>query len=123
MILALQPQLEGRIFRSPEGVALRRGPFGLGLIVMRPVRAGEAIYQSDWFTVPNADHSYRVLVEIDGSVEEVRVTRTHSVKYHDARTFDIPGCFQARVSGSVNKIPRLGCCRRSARFAKATIPS
>ncbi|KGA14284.1 hypothetical protein GM51_17590, partial [freshwater metagenome] len=39
MILDLQPQLEGRIFRSPEGVALRRGPFGLGLVVTRPVRA------------------------------------------------------------------------------------
>ncbi|HAN71409.1 MAG TPA: hypothetical protein DCQ36_07435 [Actinobacteria bacterium] len=93
LILDLQPRLEGRIFRAPEGVALSRGVYGLGLVVTRPVRAGEAIYRSGWFTVPNADHSYRVLVEIDGSVEEVDVTRTHSVKYRDTRTFDIPGCF------------------------------
>ncbi|MCF8553289.1 MAG: SET domain-containing protein [Candidatus Nanopelagicales bacterium] len=93
MILDLQSQLDGKIFRSPEGVALTRGPMGLGLIVTRPFRAGEVIYRNESFTVPDTDHSYRVLVEIDGSVEEVRVTRTQSVKYGDGREFDIPGTF------------------------------
>lgn len=93
LIHELQPHLEGRVFPAPEGVELRRGAFGLGLVVTRPVRAGEAIYRSGWFTVPNADHSYRVLVEVDGNIEELLVTRTHSVKYRDTRTFDIPGCF------------------------------
>jgi hypothetical protein len=93
MILDLQSQLDGKIFRSPEGVALTRGPMGLGLIATRPFRAGEVIYRSDWFTVPDTDHSYRVLVEIDGNVEEVCVTRTQSVKFFGGRTFDIPGNF------------------------------
>jgi hypothetical protein len=93
LILDLQPLLEDRIFHAPAGVALSRGMHGLGLIVTRPVRAGEVIYRSGWFTVPNADHSYRVLVEIDGDIEEELVTRTHSVKYRDTRTFDVPGCF------------------------------
>ena len=93
LILDLQPRLEGHVFRAPEGVALRRGPYGLGLVATRPFGAGEPLYRSGWFTVPNQEHAYRVLVEVDGAVEELHVTRTHSVKYRDVRTFDIPGCF------------------------------
>jgi len=89
----LQPSLDGRVFLPPEGVVLRRGPFGLGLAVTRPVRAGDVIYSSDWFTVPDRPHAYRVRAEVDGAIEEVEVTTTHSVKYGDTRTFDVPGCF------------------------------
>ncbi|MEY3091866.1 MAG: hypothetical protein RL413_872 [Actinomycetota bacterium] len=100
----LQRQLEGRIFRPPSGVALINGTFGLGLVVTRSVRAGEAIYRSDhWFTVPNDDHSFPVLVEIDGRVQEVHISRTHSVKYRDMRGFDIPGCFMNHACSPTSK--------------------
>lgn len=89
----LQPTLEGRIFRAPDGVALRHGPHGLGLYTTRSVNAGEVIYSSGWFTVPDEEHSYRALAEVDGEIREVEVTTVHSVKYGDTRTFDIPGCF------------------------------
>ena len=89
----LQPELDGRIFAPPDGVVLRRGPHGLGLHVTRACRAGEVIYSSGWFTVPDVPHAYRVLAEVDGALEVLEVTTVHSVKYDDTRTFDVPGCF------------------------------
>ena len=89
----LQPLLEGRIFTPPEGVVLRHGPYGLGLYVTRARRAGEVIYSSGWFTVPDEPHAYRVMAEVDGVLETLEVTTVHSVKYDDTRTFDVPGCF------------------------------
>lgn len=89
----LQAHLDGRVFAAPDGVVLRPGPYGLGLYATRAVRAGEVIYSSGWFTVPDEPHAYRALAEVDGEVREVEVTTVHSVKYGDTRTFDIPGCF------------------------------
>lgn len=104
----LQPQLDGRVFTAPDGIALRRGPHGLGLYVTRAFRAGDVIYSSGWFTVPDAPHAYRVLAEVDGEVEALEVTTLHSVKYTDIRTFDVPGCFMNHAceptSASVDRI-------------------
>jgi hypothetical protein len=89
----VQKVLDGGIVMPPEGIALSRGPFGLGLITTHAVRAGEAIHRSDWFTVPDTERSFRVRTPVDGEIETLTITRLHSVKYGDTRTFDIPGCF------------------------------
>lgn len=93
MVTVSKSQLDGRLFPSPNGIALRRGNHGLGLYATRRFLAGEIIYTSEWFAVPDDDQTYRVLVEIDGSVEEIDITTAHSVRFGDLRMLDIPGCF------------------------------
>lgn len=104
----LQPLLDGRVFTPPAGVELRRGARGLGIHVTRPVRAGEVIYTSGWFTVPDVDHAYRVTTIVDGEPEELTITRLHSVRYGTTRSFDVPGCFMnhacAPTSMSVDRV-------------------
>ena len=85
--------LRDSVFASPPGVALSRGPHGLRLIVTRPYRAGEVIYESPWWTVPDEDHEFMAVVIVNNRPEPVTITRMHSVRYDDTRSLDIPGCF------------------------------
>lgn len=89
----VQRSLDRDIALPPDGIALTRTRFGLGLVTTREVRAGEAIYRSDWFTVPDVEHALVVRTPVDGQVETLTITRMHSVRYRDTRTFDVPGCF------------------------------
>ncbi len=89
----LQEALARDIVLPPDGIALTRTRLGLGLVTTRKVRAGESIYRSDWFTVPDADHSLVVRTPVDGRIETLTITTMHSVRYRDTRTFDVPGCF------------------------------
>jgi len=89
----VQRALDRDVVLPPDGIALTRTRFGLGLVTTRTVRAGEAIYRSDWFTVPDVEHALVVRTPVDGQIETLTITRMHSVRYLDTRTFDVPGCF------------------------------
>jgi hypothetical protein len=89
----VQALLDGREFRPPAGLVLRRGDFGLGLYVTRRFAAGEILYTSDWFTIPDDDRTLHACVDVDGCLEEMEITRRHSVRSLGARMLDIPGCF------------------------------
>lgn len=89
----VQTRLDARVFSPPADVALRRGPFGLGLFAVRPFRRGEVIYRAEEFEIPDDDRVYRATVLIEDEAVQVDITSTHTVRYNGHRTFDIPGCF------------------------------
>lgn len=102
-------QVAGQVFRAPESLLVRRSERGLGLFVDRAVAAGEVIYESGWWTIPDAEHCFEVQVEVDGVVETVLITKLHTVQYADTRSLDIPGCFMNHAcdpnSRSVDIVP------------------
>lgn len=89
----VQSQLDGHVFRPPEGAVLRQGEYGLGLYTTRSFSAGDILYTTSWYTVAADDRVLRALVEVDGTVQEMELTRKHSVRSVGGRILDIPGCF------------------------------